>query len=99
MGQQRDEYAYRIDLHNMKTVQNPTGALTSNTLESEQNHLGANHQEADDYVKSNEQSSQPRSKSIYPMNNLFKEVIVEDENEEGPQVTNMIGNRNSSTGA
>ena len=33
------------------------------------------------------------------MNNLFKEVIIEDENEEGPQVTNMIGNRNSSTGA
>ena len=39
MMQQRDEYAYRIDLHNMnmKTVQNPAGVHTSNTLESEQN--------------------------------------------------------------
>jgi hypothetical protein len=97
MGQQRDEYAYRIDLHNMRTVQN--GPPTSNTLESEQNQFGANQQDPDDYAKGNEQSSQPRSKSIYPMNNLFKEVIVEDENEEGPIVNNMIGNRNSSTGA
>ena len=43
---------------------------------------------------SNEQS-QPRNKTIYPMNNLFKEVIVEDENEEGAR----DGGRNLSTGA
>ena len=94
---ENNEYSYKINIESINTTNavkqnqsnNQNNAASSDMGQYENDNVGANEQSGNYQYQISQNSIGPNAdkgtgqkRTTYPMNNLFKEVIVEDEAEE-----------------